>query len=48
MKGFGCANGMGFTPDGRGMYFTDSHVGTIYRYDYDETTGGLSNRSCVL
>ncbi len=42
--GFGCANGMGFTPDGRGMYFTDSHAGAIYRYDYDQATGELSNR----
>ncbi len=43
-EGFGCANGMGFTPDGKGLYFTDTHAGTIYRYDYDAATGKISNR----
>jgi D-xylono/L-arabinono-1,4-lactonase len=42
--GFGCPNGMGFTPDVRGMYFTDSPVRKIYRFDYDRKTGNLSNR----
>lgn len=43
-EGFGCANGMGFTPDGKGLYFTDSNPGVIYRYDYSVDTGELSNR----
>lgn len=43
-EGFGCPNGMGFTLDCKQMYFTDSIPGHIYRYDYDETTGALSNR----
>lgn len=41
----GCANGMGFTPDLTGMYFTDSSARTIYRFDYDRATGALSNRT---
>ena len=40
----GIANGMGFTPDRRQMYFTDSPDGEIYLFDYDEATGGISNR----
>jgi sugar lactone lactonase YvrE len=42
--GFGGPNGMGFTPDLRGMYFTDSSARTIYYFDYDRKTGNLSNR----
>jgi D-xylonolactonase len=42
--GFGCPNGMGFTPDLRGMYFTDSPARKIYYFDYDRQTGNLSNR----
>jgi D-xylonolactonase len=37
-------NGMGFTPDCRHMYFTDSTARKIYRFDYERRTGDLSNR----
>jgi D-xylonolactonase len=39
-----CSNGMGFTPDLREMYYTDSGRHVIYRFDYDESTGALSNQ----
>jgi D-xylono/L-arabinono-1,4-lactonase len=42
--GFKGPNGMGFTPDLRGMYFTDSPARRIYYFDYDRKTGSLSNR----
>jgi D-xylono/L-arabinono-1,4-lactonase len=42
--GLGIPNGMGFTPDLRGMYFTDSVPRQIYHFDYDRATGNLSNR----
>jgi D-xylonolactonase len=42
--GVGIPNGMGFTPDFRGMYFTDSIPRRIYHFDYDRHTGKLSNR----
>jgi sugar lactone lactonase YvrE len=42
--GFGIPNGMGFTPDLTGMYFTDSVPHKIYYFDYDRKTGGLTNR----
>jgi D-xylono/L-arabinono-1,4-lactonase len=42
--GVGIPNGMGFTPNLRGMYFTDSLPGKIYYFDYDRKTGNLSNR----
>jgi D-xylonolactonase len=44
MDGFGVPNGMAFTPDFNGMYFTDSVARRIYRFDYDRGTGSLSNR----
>ncbi|HEX8681249.1 MAG TPA: SMP-30/gluconolactonase/LRE family protein [Ardenticatenaceae bacterium] len=37
------ANGMGFTPDGKGFYFTDTAAQKIDLYDYDEETGELLN-----
>ena len=44
LEGIGCSNGMGFTPDRRGMYYTDSARREIYRFRYDATTGALSNQ----
>lgn len=44
LEGVGVSNGMGFTPDRRGMYYTDTHTRDISLLDYDEETGALSNR----
>ena len=46
-------NGFGFTPDLSGLYFTDTcsysdDPGIIYRYDYDQATGELSNRELIV
>lgn len=43
-RGTGCANGMGFTPDGAGFYWTCSTTRRIYRADYDRESGALSER----
>lgn len=40
----GCSNGLGFTPDRKCLYHTDSHAREIYRYDYDEESGAITNR----
>jgi D-xylonolactonase len=37
-------NGLGFTPDRRGLYFTDTMRRVIYRFDYDQATGAISNQ----
>ena len=44
LDGIECSNGLGFTPDRRQMYYTDSGKGEIYLFDYDVSTGVLSNR----
>jgi len=44
LDGVTCSNGMGFTPDGAAMYYTDSFKHEIYLFDYDVETGGISNR----
>ena len=44
LEGVGVSNGMGFTPDGTGMYYTDTRKRTIDLFDYDRATGALSNR----
>ncbi|SVC14239.1 uncharacterized protein METZ01_LOCUS267093 [marine metagenome] len=43
-EGVGCSNGIGFSPDHRTMYHTDSTKRTIYAYDYDQATGDITNR----
>lgn len=42
------SNGMGFTPDRRKMYYTDSARRTTYLFDYDEQTGTLTNQRVWL
>jgi sugar lactone lactonase YvrE len=44
LDGIGCSNGMGFTPDLRQMYYTDSDKHEIYVFDYDQETGALANQ----
>lgn len=39
-----CANGMGWSPDNRTMYFTESFRYAIYAYDFDAASGAISNR----
>lgn len=44
LDGIGISNGMGFTPDRKQMYFTDSPRGKIYLFDYDLKTGKIKNQ----
>jgi D-xylonolactonase len=44
VEGLSIPNGMGFAPDLRGMYFTDSLPRKLYYFDYDRKTGNLSNQ----
>ena len=40
----GISNGIGFTTDKRGMYYTDTADNTIYLFDYDQGSGAITNR----
>lgn len=40
----GLSNGLGFTQDRRGLYYTDTRKHKIYLFDYDEATGVVSNQ----
>ena len=44
LDGTGISNGMGLTPDRKGLYYTDSLDHAITIFDYDHATGGVSNR----
>jgi D-xylonolactonase len=44
LEGIGVSNGLGFSPDRKQVYYTDSPKREIYTFDYDEETGELSNR----
>jgi sugar lactone lactonase YvrE len=43
-KGVLISNGIGWSPDHRIMYYTDSIRKIIYAYDFDPATGEISNR----
>ncbi len=44
LEGIGCSNGLGFSPDRKHLYYTDSPKHEIYMFDYDEKTGAISNQ----
>jgi sugar lactone lactonase YvrE len=43
-EGFHLSNGLGFSPDARTLYFTDSAQRKIFAYSYDPETATVSNR----
>jgi sugar lactone lactonase YvrE len=43
-SGLICSNGIGWSPDNRTMYFTDSMIRTIWSYEFDLDTGEVGER----
>lgn len=43
-RGFTISNGIGWSPDDKTMYFTDTPSRRIYRYDFDRASGEVANR----
>ena len=43
-EGIHMSNGLGFSPDCRTLYFTDSAARCIFAYDYDVASGNAKNR----
>jgi len=48
MDGLTIPNGLGFTPDLTGLYFTDSYQRRVHLFDYDRASGALRNRRIWL
>jgi L-arabinonolactonase len=44
----GVPNGLAFSPDGRTMYWADTHRDTVWAYDYDIETGDQTNERVFL
>lgn len=44
LEDIGCSNGMAFTLDRTGFYYTDSFAHEIYLFDYNAADGSISNR----
>lgn len=43
-EGSGMSNGLGFSADGRTLYYTDSYEHVIWAFDVDVESGALSNK----
>ena len=48
IEGVGCSNGLAWSPDSRTMYFSDSHAGAVWAYDFDPATGDIDNRRTFI
>ncbi len=48
LEGIGCSNGMGFSPDRKTMYYTDTPKKEIYAFDYDRDTGDIRNQRVLI
>ncbi len=44
LENIAVSNGMGFTPNCKQMYHTDSRLQRIYLFDYDQNSGTLTNK----
>ncbi len=47
-EGIELSNGLGFSPDGRILYYTDSAKRLIYAYDLDQRTSDLANKRILI
>lgn len=44
----GNSNGLGWSPDQRTFYWTDTKTGCVFAFDYDAANGDLANRRVVV
>jgi sugar lactone lactonase YvrE/nucleoside-diphosphate-sugar epimerase len=47
-RGLSLCNGLGWSPDNRTMYLTDTPNGRIYAYDFDLDAGEVANRRVLV
>jgi len=48
LDGLTVSNGIGWSPDGRFMYFIDTPSGFLWRFDFDAETGRICNRTPLI
>lgn len=48
LRGVTVSNGLGWSPDGRVLYYVDTPTLGVDAFDFEPTTGGLSNRRRVV
>ncbi|XP_011454610.3 regucalcin-like [Crassostrea angulata] len=48
VKNVGISNGLAWTADNKSMFFIDSTPRQIYRYDFDKSTGNISNQRVIV
>ena len=46
--GLALPNGLGWSPDNKFLYFVDSMQRVMWRYDFDEVAGSISNRKVLV
>jgi sugar lactone lactonase YvrE len=44
----GNSNGLGWSPDEKTFYWTDTKTGCVFAFDYDPVTGDIANRRVVV
>jgi sugar lactone lactonase YvrE len=44
----GNSNGLGWSPDGKTFYWTDTKTSCVFAFDYDERSGDIANRRVVV
>ncbi len=48
LDGIGISNGLGFSPDEKRLYYTDSAKREIYVFDYEREKGTISNKRVLI
>jgi sugar lactone lactonase YvrE len=48
VNGLVCANGLGFSPDGRTLYHSDSRQDQVWAWDFDNERGAIANRRTFI
>ena len=48
VEGIGCSNGLAWSPDGKTMYYADSHTPYVWAWEFDPATAEIDNRRLYI